>query len=205
MTEHKCVYCKHDFGTSRGLEKHKLRQTGCISWKEMDDMFGRLNTSKQAIHAQFNKSIINFQEEIKRYQSMMQAQKEQISNLMAEKLLNDEKYFKWEKISVIAPFLTTGTKKQIKSIIEDIKDQDQIKQKIASNYPKFKVAQITCRKKEIEILLEDEELTECKICFEAKAQSKGKCKVCKVCYVCVDCEIDQMTKFKKCAFCNTYF
>lgn len=198
MADHSCSYCKHDFKSQSALEK----QTGCISWRKMNDMFSELTTSKKVLHEQFLKSIVNFKKELERYEAIIQFQKEQISQLAAENLMKAEA-FKWEKITIVAPFLSPASKKQIKAIIEDIENPDDIKKTILTSYPKLQISQLIKRKKEIEVVLEDEELTECKICFEAKAQQKGKCKVCKVCYVCVDCELDQINKFKKCAFCNT--
>jgi len=49
-----CKYCKKDFNTISKLNNHKNRQTGCISWFDMDQLINKTNNDEIL---QLNKKI----------------------------------------------------------------------------------------------------------------------------------------------------
>lgn len=211
-----CKYCNHTFKNLKAYEKHKNRITACISWEEVDNAYLNYENELKRLKINFDKSITSLQDmrntlnlsnnSIKDYEKIINEQKTQISDLMAKLLINEDGIeVKWNNITIIAPFMSTNSKKSIKNAIVNIESIDEIKTYITTTYPHVTIEKIITKKKNIEIILENPEITECKICFSNKVQRKSKCKICKCCYICEECEYDQMKKYNRCAFCNTVY
>ena len=192
-----CSYCNVTFGSKRAFDKHKLRATGCIPWKDMDAIINELRESNSKLKENYQHALKSLIELTDKYDTQMR-------EMNAKLLLLEEETICWNTITIVAPFLSTNTKKIMKANIKSLATKDEIVNYIRENYPTVIVDKVTLlKKKEVEIVLLDEDATECKICFTNKAQKKSMCRQCKVCYICADCEHDQMTKYKRCAFCNT--
>lgn len=215
-----CEYCKCDFATDIKLNRHKLRQTGCMSWVEMNNMIKNLQQTKDALIKQLNISINTIKEYDNRHNEYVEQTDElimrlrnQISLISSENLLlkeTEKKY--WNEVIIVAPFISSQKKKSIKNIISDIENIEDIRKFFMENYPKLNITNIIAiknkKKTEISIFLEDNEIVkECQICFNNNILPKNKtrCKICKTCYTCETCEYDQFKKYKRCAFCNTDF
>lgn len=205
-----CRYCKKSFATKVAYDRHRARVTACVSWKEMDDMMADYDDKVaeyehklEMLSAQFAKALSTIKEKSAFYEQIIVGQKDKIAELTAKQLVLEEVV--WEKVTVVAPFMSNNSKKSLKGVLKDIKDEGKIKAHITKAFPNIQVAKIVMKKRELEVVLEDMEASECKICFENKVQVKPRCKTCKVCYICESCELAQIKQFHRCAFCNTEY
>lgn len=182
-----CLYCNHDFQNKVAYQKHKKRATACISWQAFDVLM----TTK-------DKEILDLKNELI-------IQKDMIRDIMSQLLIKEEQQFSWNEVTIVGPFLSTNVKKNIRNMVKDIKETSDIKSCLKTAYPNLIITKINIRKNNIEIILEDPDTSECKICYDKKAQKKSKCNKCKTCYICEECEYSQMKKYNRCAFCNTTY
>ena len=113
----------------------------------------------------------------------------------------------WQTMSITAPFLSDKNKKSIKKAIKDISSLDDIRAYMATTFPNARITRLITRNKnkDLEMVLQDDEAVECKICFENKAQPKGKCTTCTHCQICLPCESDLVRQNKHCPFCTMTF
>lgn len=197
-----CAHCNVVFSNARAFEKHKKRATGCISWQEMDERFEKLWHQHKEVKEISTNLINHFRERNERLERELAEMKAELANAHAEALMKE---FEWDSVSVSAPFMSTKAKRSLRDSIKSSKDFEEIKRKISEIHPTLVVAKIHANNKNLEVVLEDPELTECQVCFERKAQKRGACKVCKTCQVCELCEQMQAIKYHRCAFCNTPF
>ena len=110
-----------------------------------------------------------------------------------------------EKIEIIAPFLTSSKKKAIKKKINGMSKVSAIKNAVAAVLGDGYIITVA-RPKNTIITIEMAKATEeCQVCFAAPVTDDPRCKTCKNCYTCKECESESLTKYKRCAFCNTDF
>lgn len=190
-----CTYCNTAFANARAFEKHKKRMTGCISWIEMHNRF-------QHIKEVSTNLVLVMREKNEHLERENYELRAALADARAEALINE---FEWDNVVVSAPFMGTKAKRSLRNSIKAIKEVSAIRSKVKEMHPGLLVAKILVNNNNLEVILENPELTECQVCFERKAQKKGLCKVCKHCQVCEMCEQVQAIKYHRCAFCNTGF
>lgn len=205
-----CKYCKNDFHNASALKRHTTRKSACISYADMEKMcvnqqadIARItavwDACKNKVH-DLNHALVDSQKKV--HELELELKKLQADRSMHE-LTKEVKV--WQSISIVAPFLSDATKKSIKKVIKDIPDIMAIRTYVNETYPNIRITRINKTKTALEIVMEDEETVECKICFDHKAQPKGKCATCVTCQVCTLCESDLIQKNKTCPFCTSPF
>jgi len=131
-----------------------------------------------------------------------------LKNILADKLAKEPVIY-WDHIELIAPFLTSSNKKQLKKKISYIKNIKSIKE-LLNKYGNVNISTnkkniiITIKQnitKQVIIVNKDDE---CSICFQNFAQDKEtSCMECKYNYMCNDCEVKIKEQFDTCPFCMT--
>jgi hypothetical protein len=141
-----------------------------------------------------------------------------LKSMLAKKLiLESSETIYWQEIKIIAPFLNSHVKKNLKNRIKYIKNITHIREYLNI---KYNIENIIVKKHDITIsllkrnvhspesCLENslesclENSKECQICFEDVCVDKLICTNCKHPQICYECEIKIKEEFGRCAFCN---
>lgn len=148
-----------------------------------------------------NELITNYEKQLDITVATLNSYEEQIANYKSKCRKLTKRRNTLDKHNYLSPIPI----QQIKKYIQSTSDLEDIRNYILTTFENIRIKKLIALKKDISIILEDQEAQECKICFENKIQSKSKCKTCKVCYICEGCECDQIKKYNRCAFCNTNY
>jgi hypothetical protein len=131
-----------------------------------------------------------------------------LKTIYSLKLISDEKTIYWNSITIIAPHLSTSTKKNIKQKIKYM-DLSDIVHYIKDKYGNIHL--LINKKKTISFEIKQSNITpektimECQICFQEYEEREALCGVCIHSEICEQCEMDTRKKFNRCAFCNTSY
>jgi len=207
---HACHLCNVTFSSSSALKKHTQRKNACISYQEADARITNLTTELSDLRAKYYELAQKYTELSILYDKEVAEFKAKLQALQADLFLKEEMAkpaFTWQSISIVAPFLSDNNKKTIKKAIKDMSSTDDIRAYLTATFPNARITRLVTRNKnkDLEILLQEEEAVECKICFENKAQPKGRCATCTHCQICLPCESDLIRKNKPCPFCTSPF
>jgi hypothetical protein len=205
-----CKYCKNDFHNASALKRHTTRKSACISYADMEKMCANQQADIVELTVGWDackNEVHNLKDALATSLKTVQELELELKKLRADRSMDEltKEVKVWQSISIVAPFLSDATKKSIKKVIKDIPDILAIRAYVNETYPNIRITRINKTKTVLEIVMEDEETVECKICFDHKAQPKGKCATCTTCQVCTLCESDLIQKNKSCPFCTSPF